>query len=100
VFETLSLRWVFSTSTKKEDDNTDIWTQESWHRQRTSHYSESGQLGVEVPITWLSYEAWLQFWAALGNLAAMMGLRRIGFQQFKERLRRHSTFARIAEHYY
>jgi len=52
VSRSLSLRWDFSTSKKKKDDKRDsVWTYGSWQRQRKSHFSESGKLGVDVPLT-------------------------------------------------
>jgi len=115
VLWTLSLRWVFSTFKSSNDDELDgvgtherlhrerrdsVSTQESWHRQRRSHFFESGQLGVKVPLMWLSYEAWLKFWAGLGTVVAMLGWRRKSFQEFKDQLTQQSTFARISTHYY
>jgi len=126
VLYTLSLLWVFSSwKRKNHDDTASTGTFESWHRssiimtgtgkshckemkdgttnrrrQRAGHMSESGQLGVEVPLTWLSYEAWRQCWTVLRYVVSMLGFRRIGFQEFKSQLARKSTFARIAEHYY
>jgi len=115
VLWTLSLQWLFSRFKRSNDDELDsvrthgrrhrermesVSTNESWHRQRISHCFESGQLGVNVPLMWLSYEAWLKFWSGLGTMLAMLGLRRTGFQEFKDQLTQQSTFARISTHYY
>jgi len=98
VFWTLSLQWIFSSRKQCIDDEVD--TDESWDWQIREHKSESGQLGVDVPLTWLSFEAWLQCWEVLRNLLSMLGIRRSSFEDFKKQLARQSTFARIAEHYY